>query len=144
MSVKKKKEYFSFIKEFKEFATRGNLIDLAVGVVIGSTFAKVITAFVDGMIMPLIGRLLLNVDLAKYKWVLQNETTDASGKIIKPEVAIQFGNFVTQVIDFLIVMFAVFLLVKMMNRLRKAKEAEPTPPTKQEILLTEIRDLLKK
>jgi len=140
---KEKKKRWGVINEFQAFAIRGNLVDLAVGVVIGGAFAKVISSFVDGMIMPAIGRLLLNVDLAKYKWVLQVEQKDVTGKVIKPEVAIQFGNFVTQVIDFVIVAFAVFMVIKMMNRLRKTQEAAPPVPSREEVLLTEIRDLLK-
>ncbi|MBI3500482.1 MAG: large conductance mechanosensitive channel protein MscL [Bacteroidetes bacterium] len=127
------------IKEFKQFAMRGNLVDMAVAVVIGASFNKVVSAFIDGMVMPLIGKLFLEIDLSKVKYILQHEVKDGD-KIITPEVAIQVGGFMTQIIDFTIVAFALFLLVKAMNRIRKT---ESTSATKTEILLTEIRDSIK-
>lgn len=132
------------MKEFKQFAMRGNLVDMAVAVVIGAAFSKVVTAFIDGMVMPVVGKLILEIDLSKVKYILQHEVKEGD-KIITPEVAVQIGGFMTQVIDFMIVAFALFLVVKAMNRMRKKEEAAPTPvpSTKTETLLTEIRDSIK-
>lgn len=128
----------SFFSEFKAFAMRGNVIDLAVGVVIGAAFGKIVTSLVDQMIMPPIGMLIGGVDFSAYKWVLQAAGPDGKG-----EVAIQFGAFLNTVIQFAIVAFAIFLVVKLMNRLIKKEEAAPAPPPPEVELLTEIRDLLK-
>ncbi len=142
-----------FIKEFKDFAMRGNLIDFAVGVVVGGAFGKVTTAFVDGMVMPVVGKLIGGADFSDLKYKIQDgakEVLDSSGKItVKavPEVFISYGAFVTTVIDFIIVAFVMFLVIKTMNRMKDkevAAPAPPAPPTKEETLLTEIRDLLKK
>ncbi len=145
-----------FVKEFKEFAMKGNLIDMAVGVVIGAAFGKVVSAFIDGVVMPPIGKLMGNVDFNNLYFSL-NDKVDAAiaangGNLIAIEKAkelgpvIAYGSFITMVIDFLIVAFVVFSIIKMMNRMKK-KEAEapaaPPAPTKEEVLLTEIRDLLK-
>lgn len=128
----------SFFSEFKAFAMRGNVIDLAVGVVIGAAFGKIVTSLVDQMIMPPIGMLIGGVDFSAYKWVLQAAGPDGKG-----EVAIQFGAFFNTVIQFAIVAFAIFLVIKLMNRLIKKEEAAPAPPPPEVELLTEIRDLLK-
>jgi len=143
----------SFITEFKEFAMRGNLVDLAVGVVVGGAFGKVITSFVDGIIMPPIGKLMGNVDFKQLQVVIQKggeEHTLVNGNVITekiPEVAIKYGAFFSTLVDFVIVAFVVFLVIKGMNRMKRKQAAIPVPPpepTKQELLLTEIRDLLKK
>jgi large conductance mechanosensitive channel len=128
----------SFFSEFKAFAMRGNVIDLAVGVVIGAAFSKIVTSLVDQMIMPPIGMLIGGVDFSAYKWVLQAAGPDGKG-----EVAIQFGAFLNTMIQFAIVAFAIFLVVKVMNRLIRKEEAAPAPPPADVALLTEIRDLLK-
>lgn len=128
----------SFFSEFKAFAMRGNVIDLAVGVVIGAAFGKIVTSLVDQMIMPPIGLLIGGVDFSAYKWVLQAAGADGKG-----EVAIQFGAFLNTIIQFSIVALAIFLVVKVMNRLIKKEEAAPAPPPPEVELLTEIRDLLK-
>ena len=120
-----------FVKEFKDFAMRGNLIDMAVAVVMGAGFGKIITAFVDGMVMPVIGKLILNIDFSKYKLILQHEVKE--GDIINvPEVAVHFGNFITQMLDFTIVAFAMFLVVKAINTLKKeaAVTGKPKPTLK--------------
>ncbi|MBK7887547.1 MAG: large-conductance mechanosensitive channel protein MscL [Bacteroidetes bacterium] len=142
-----------FIKEFKDFAMRGNLIDFAVGVVVGGAFGKVTSSFVDGIIMPVIGKLIGGQDFSDLKLKIQDGSKaimDSAGNITTkevPEVFIKYGEFITTVIDFMAVAFAMFLVIKAMNRL-KNKEAEapapPPAPTKEEILLTDIRDLLKK
>ncbi len=141
------------IKEFKEFAVKGNLVDFAIGVVIGGAFGKVTTSFVDGIVMPLVGKLIGGADFSDLQWKIQDGTKeihDSSGNIISkatPEVFVRYGEFVTTIIDFIVVAFAMFLVIKAMNHLkRKADEAPAAPPapTNEEKLLTEIRDLLKK
>lgn len=135
----------SLLTEFKEFAARGNVVDLAVGVIIGASFGKIVTSLVEQVVMPPIGLLLGRVDFSELKWVLapENPATDAV-----EEVAIQYGAFINTVIQFVIVAFVVFLIVKGINRLRRAEAADPTPaapaaPTPTETLLAEIRDELK-
>lgn len=133
----------TFIKEFKEFAMRGNVIDLAVGVIIGASFGKIVTALVDDVIMPPIGYLLGGIDFANKKIVLK--AADEVNKVA--EVAIKYGSFINTVIQFLIIAFCVFLMIKFINTLqRKAagESEEKASTTKEEALLTEIRDLLKK
>jgi len=142
------------IKEFKEFAVRGNLVDTAVAFVMGVSFGKIVSSFVDGMIMPLVGMLTGGVDFNDKKLVLQEATTavkDAAGAIVTPavtEVSIKYGEFITNLIDFIIVAFAVFMVIKALNKLKKAETAEkpapPPGPTETEKLLAEIRDALKK
>ncbi|MDO8998072.1 large-conductance mechanosensitive channel protein MscL [Sediminibacterium sp.] len=142
------------IKEFKEFAVRGNLVDTAVAFVMGVSFGKIVTSFVDGIIMPLVGMLTGGVDFNDKKWVLQqsvSEVKDAAGTVITPaitEVSIKYGAFITNLIDFVIVAFAVFMVIKALNKLKKeeapAQPAPPPGPTDAEKLLAEIRDSLKK
>lgn len=138
------------LKEFKDFAMRGNLIDMAVGVVMGAAFGKVVSGFVDGMVMPLVGKLTSGVDFKQLKWVVQNsvaETTDAAGKVVAatPEIAVNYGAFITTIIDFTIVAFAVFMVIKAINNMKKAEPAPaPAGPSTEEKLLMEIRDALKK
>jgi large conductance mechanosensitive channel len=129
----------SLASEFKAFVMRGNVLDLAVGVVIGAAFGKIVTSLVDQVIMPPIGLLIGGVDFSAYKWILKAAGADGKG-----EVAIQFGAFLNTIIQFAIVALAIFLVVKLVNRLVKKHEAEPAPPAADVVLLTEIRDLLKK
>ena len=132
----------SMIKEFKEFAMRGNVIDLAVGVVIGGAFGKIVSSLVDQIIMPPIGMLTGGIDFSQMKWVLKPaDNTDPAHKIA--EVAIGYGNFINTLIQFIIIAFAIFLVVKAINRLTRRQEAAPAPPAADVVLLTEIRDLLK-
>ncbi|MCM1356829.1 MAG: large-conductance mechanosensitive channel protein MscL [Staphylococcus sp.] len=139
----------SFIKEFKEFAMRGNVIDMAVGVVIGAAFGKIISSLVDDIIMPLVGVATGGMNFTDYKFVIQNAVVDgATQEILKPEVTLNWGTWIQTIVDFLIVAFCIFLAIKAINQLkRKQDEPEPEPapaePTKEEMLLTEIRDLLK-
>ena len=129
----------SFLSEFKAFAMRGNVIDLAVGVVIGAAFGKIVTALVEKVIMPPIGLAIGGVDFEKWKWVLKPAVGDV------PEVAIGVGSFLNTLIQFVIIAFAIFLLVKVVNRLSRReadKPADPPAPTTDQKLLTEIRDLL--
>jgi large conductance mechanosensitive channel len=137
----------AIIKEFKEFAMRGNVIDLAVGIIIGGAFGKIVTSFVSDVIMPPIGLLIGGVKFTDLKFILKEAVINPSGKIISEAVTLNIGNFIQVIFDFLIVAFAIFLLIKTLNRLQKKQEAAPAvppPPTKEEALLTEIRDLLKK
>jgi large conductance mechanosensitive channel len=129
----------SLTSEFKAFIMRGNVIDLAVGVVIGAAFGKIVTSLVDQIIMPPIGLLIGGVDFSSYKWVLQAAGADGKG-----EVAIQFGAFMNTLIQFAIIALAIFLVVKLVNRVVRKEEATPAPPAEEVVLLTQIRDLLKK
>ena len=127
------------IAEFKQFAMRGNVIDLAVGVVIGGAFGKIVTSLVDQIIMPPIGWITGGIDFSELKWVLR--PGDPTHKVA--EVAIQYGAFINTLIQFLIIAFAIFLMVKGINRLVRKQEAAPAAPPADVVLLTEIRDLLK-
>jgi large conductance mechanosensitive channel len=132
----------SMFKEFREFIARGNVVDLAVGVIIGGAFGAIVKSLVDQVVMPPIGLLTSGVDFSKLEWVLK--PADEATK--KAAVAIQYGAFINTCIQFLIVAFVIFLMVKAINTLRRqeaAAPAEPAAPTTSEALLTEIRDLLK-
>lgn len=138
----------SLIKEFKDFAMRGNVIDMAVGVVIGAAFGKIISSLVDDIIMPLVGVATGGMNFTDYKFVIQQAVIDGTTQeVIKPEVTLNWGTWIQTIVDFLIVAFCIFIAIKAINQLKR-KEAEPAPeaapePTKEEVLLTEIRDLLK-
>ncbi len=128
------------LSEFKSFAVRGNVVDMAVGIVIGAAFGKIVSAFVDGVMMPPLGLLIGGVDFSDLVVVLRAATDQA------PAVVLRYGAFIQTVVDFTIIAFAVFLGVRAINRLkRREAEAPSTPPapSQQEVLLTEIRDLLK-
>lgn len=133
-----------FLKEFKDFAMRGNLADIAVAFVMGAAFNKVVSSFTGGIVSPLVG-LLSRADFNDQKYVLREEAVSSTGEKVE-EIAVLYGAFLTHVIDFLIVAFVMFLVVKGMNRMKKKKEPEPATPKgpSQEELLMEIRDLLKK
>lgn len=129
------------IDEFKAFAVKGNVIDMAVGIIIGAAFGKIVTSFVNDVIMPPIGILIGGVKFSSLKIVLK----EAVGET--PAIAINYGNFLQVTFDFLIIAIAIFMVVKAMNAAKKKEEAKPAAPpapTKEEVLLTEIRDLLKK
>lgn len=137
-----------FFQEFKEFAMRGNVIDMAVGVIIGAAFGKIVTSLVNDVLMPAIGMLTGGVNFTDYKWVIQKSVENGS-EIITPEVAITWGAFVQTIIDFIIIAFCIFVAIKAINKLKREpapapeEPAAPAAPTEVE-LLTEIRDLLKK
>ena len=139
-----------FFEEFKAFAMRGNVIDLAVGVVIGGAFGKITTSIVNDIIMPVISMLTGGISFGEWKWVLKEAVANAEG-VIDPatEIAIRYGSTIAIIIDFIIIAFAVFCMVKAINSLHRKKEEEPAPapaepePSAEEKLLTEIRDLLK-
>lgn len=134
------------IQEFKDFAMKGNLIDLAVGFVMGAAFTKITTAFINGMVMPLVG-MIQGKDFNEWKWILKPAQIGADGKEATAEVAVKYGTFITVTIEFIIVAFVMFMLIKAINRMKK-KEAELPPAvaevSNQEKLLMEIRDSLKK
>ncbi len=137
------------LNEFKEFAMRGNVLDMAVGVVIGTAFGKITTSLVNDVFMPLIGLIIGGIDLGQLNIVLKPETVNAAGETVAA-VTLGIGTFLSTIIDFILVAFVIFLMVKAINqfhKLGKKKEEEPAPaeepkPTSEE-LLTEIRDLLK-
>jgi len=135
----------SFIGEFKKFAVRGNVIDLAVGIIIGGAFGKIVSSLVSDVIMPPLGLLIGGINFTDIAIKLKSAGVDAAGAPI-PAVTLNVGNFIQTVFDFTIVAFAIFLLIKTINQLnyKKAEEpAAPPAPPKEEQLLTEIRDLLK-
>ncbi len=127
----------SVISEFKKFAMRGNVVDLAVGIIIGGAFGKIVSSVVADVIMPPIGLLVGGVNFTSLAITLK----EAAGKA--PAVTLNYGNFLQAVFDFLIVAFSVFLLVKAINALQKKEEETPAAPPKQEVLLEEIRDILR-
>ena len=143
----------SFSSEFKEFALKGNVMDLAVGVIIGGAFGKIVTAVIDDLIMPVVGKVVGNVDFSNLYFPLSEKIVKvgdqwpplAEARKLGPVFA--WGDFVSILINFLILAFCIFMMIKAMNSLMKKEEAKPAPapaPTKEELLLTEIRDLLKK
>lgn len=129
--------------EFKTFAMRGNVIDLAVGVVIGTAFGKIVTSLVNDVIMPPIGMLVGNVDFSRLAITLKEASVDATGKEV-PAVVVAYGSFINTVIQFIIVAFAIFLVVRTLNRFKKKEEAKPASTPEDVLLLREIRDALKK
>lgn len=138
-----------FFQDFKEFAMRGNVVDMAIGVIIGGAFGKIVTSLVNDIIMPGIGVLTGGTNFTEFKYVMKRAVVDGTtGDIITPEAAITWGAFVQTIVDFLIIAFCIFLAIRVMNNLLKKKKAEeeapaaPAAPTTEE-LLTEIRDLLK-
>ncbi|MEQ1543799.1 large-conductance mechanosensitive channel protein MscL [Methyloglobulus sp.] len=131
----------SMLQEFKEFAMKGNVVDLAVGVIIGGAFGKIVSSLVADVIMPPIGVLMGGVDFTKLGVVLKDAVDEKT-----PAVMLNYGNFLQTIVDFTIVAFAIFMAIKLMNKLKKAEVAAPEAPpapTKEELLLTEIRDILK-
>jgi len=145
-----KPKKLTMLKEFKEFALKGNLVDLAVAFVMAAAFGKIVTAFVNGMVMPLVGLLTSGKDFSKLQWELKGgskEIMDETGAVTTEAIApvvVKYGEFITVVIDFVIVAFVMFMVIKTINRMKKKQAEAPAAPPAQEILLTEIRDLLKK
>lgn len=135
------------LKEFKAFIAKGNVLDLAVGLIMATYFGAIVKSLVDDMLMPVIGNLIGGIDFKEMKYVISEAVIDADGAETAAEVAVNYGMFINNIITFIIVAFAVFLLVKGYNKLKKKEEEKPAPapgPTKDQELLTEIRDLLKK
>lgn len=137
----------SIVQEFKAFAMRGNVVDMAVGVIIGAAFGKIVSSLVADVIMPPIGAMTGGVKFTDLKWDVLPAQTDALGAVVKQAVTINYGNFLQVTFDFIIVAFVIFMLIRGMNAMKKKEEAKPSAPpapTKDQVLLTEIRDLLKK
>ncbi len=133
------------LKEFREFAMRGNVIDMAVGIIIGGAFGKIVSSVVSDIIMPPIGLLIGGMNFTDLRVTLKNASVDALGNAV-PAVSVNYGIFLQNTIDFLIIAFAIFLMVKGLNSFKRKQVETPAPtpePTKEEILLTEIRDILK-
>jgi len=132
----------AFVKDFKAFALKGNVVDLAVAVVIGGAFGKIVTAFVDGIVMPVIAMLTGGVNAADWKWVLKPAQLDAAGKQVAAEVAIRYGLVLQSALDFVLIALVIFLFLKLYNRLRDTEEA--AAPPEEVLLLREIRDALRR
>ncbi len=140
---KPKTTIMGFIKEFKEFAMKGSLVDIAVAFVMGGAFGKVITSFTEGIVSPLIG-MIGGADLTKNMIQLKAATYDPAGKVLTEAVNLKWGDFVTAVINFIIVAFVMFLVIKAINSMKKKQEEAPAAPSSTDVLLMEIRDSLKK
>ena len=136
-----------FIAEFKEFIMRGNVLDMAIGVIIATAFGAITTSLIENIIMPLIGLLFGGIDLSKWDIVLSPEVLDEAGEVVKEASVLGIGTFITAIINFLLIALVIFLIVKAMNKINSKKEAEEeeevAEPSAEEVLLTEIRDLLK-
>lgn len=146
INIKNRKIRMGLIKEFKEFAVKGNVVDMAVGIIIGGAFGKIVSSLVNDVIMPPIGKLLGGVNFTDLKVVISQAVMEGE-QVLAEEVAIRYGAFIQTVVDFLIIAFVIFLMIKGMNSLRKKEEAapaEPAAPPADILLLTEIRDLLRK
>ncbi|NLE65454.1 MAG: large-conductance mechanosensitive channel protein MscL [Elusimicrobia bacterium] len=136
-----------WLDEFKQFAMRGNVVDMAVGIIIGGAFGKIVTSVVNDIIMPPIGLMVGGVNFKDLKIMMKAAETGPAGEILKPAVTINYGQFLQTTFDFLIVAFAIFLMIKALNSLKKKEEtkpAAPPAPSAEVTLLTEIRDILKK
>lgn len=132
-------------EEFKKFAFKGNVVDMAVGVIIGGAFGKIVTSLVNDIVMPLIGALIGGMDFKEFKWVISQQVVDAAGNVVKPEAAVLYGSFIQNVVDFFLIALSIFLFIKIISKLKRKKEeapAEPKKPTTEE-LLTEIVALMK-
>lgn len=134
----------SLLSEFKQFAVKGNVIDLAVGIIIGAAFGKIVTSLVNDILMPPIGLAIGGIDFKDLKYVL-SEPIMEGGKVITEGASINYGNFIQSLVDFIIIALAIFALVKAINAMKRKEEAAPATPTlsKEELLLTDIRDILK-
>lgn len=135
------------IQEFKEFAMRGNVMDMAVGIIIGAAFGKIISSFVSDVLMPPIGMIIGGTDFTSFKIIMKEGVIEA-GKVVSAPVTINYGNFIQVTIDFLIIAFAIFVMIKLMNSMKKkevkAVDSVVPPPSAEVTLLAEIRDLLQK
>lgn len=138
-----------YISEFKQFAIRGNVVDMAVGIIIGGAFGKIVSSVVNDIVMPPIGVLVGGVDFKQLSLTLKEAVTSDAGEVLSPAVTLNYGNFLQTTFDFIIIAFAIFMMIKAMNKMKKKEEtapaAPPAPPepTNEEKLLGEIRDLLK-
>ena len=134
------------LEEFKAFAMRGNVMDMAVGIIIGGAFGKIVSSAVSDIVMPPIGLFTGGVNFKDLKLVMKPAELDAVGAVLKEAVTLNYGNFIQTTVDFTVIAFAIFMMIQAMNRLKKKEEAKPSSPPvlpREEVLLTEIRDLLK-
>jgi large conductance mechanosensitive channel len=132
------------MQEFKAFAMRGNMIDMAVGIIIGAAFGKIVSSLVNDVLMPPLGLLIGGINFTEIKVIMKDAITDpATGKVLKEAVAFKIGNFIQAIIDFTIIAFSIFMIVKGINKMSRSKPAEQPGPSNQETLLGEIRDILK-
>ncbi|HPL92713.1 MAG TPA: large-conductance mechanosensitive channel protein MscL [bacterium] len=135
-------------QEFKEFAVKGNIMDLAVAVIIGGAFGKIVTSLVNDIIMPFFGFIMGGVKFTNLKWVMKDAIIGNDGAVIKEAISLNYGNFIQSTVDFLVIAWSIFIMIKILNKVRRKQEKEETvkenKESKEEILLTEIRDLLKK
>jgi large conductance mechanosensitive channel len=137
----------SIVKEFKEFAMKGNMLDMAIGIIIGVAFNRIVTSLVQDIFMPVIGFLVGGVNFENLQYVIQSEVIDGTGEVVQELVAVRYGSFIQTLIDFLLIALTVFVVIKAINRMKKKSEdvKEAEVPTPKDIeLLTEIRNLLKK
>ena len=139
----------NFLTDFKNFAMKGNVLDMAVGVIIGGAFGKIVTSLVNDVIMPAVGLLVGRINFTELKWVIKEAVIDEAGAVVTPEANLNYGNFIQSTVDFLIIAFCIFLFIRLISKLNRKKEeapAAPAPapePSAEEKLLTEIRYLLK-
>lgn len=135
------------LKEFKEFAMKGNLVDMAVGFVMGGAFATVVTAFIQGVFLPILAPIMGGIDLSSLTFEVQKAVLNDAGEVVTPAAIVDLGAFIAALISFIIVAFVMFMIIKGMNNMKKKEEeapAEPEAPARQEVLLEEIRNLLAK
>jgi len=135
------------LKEFKEFAMKGNLVDMAVGFVLGGAFATVVTAFIQGVFLPILAPIMGGIDLSSLTYTVQEAVLNDAGEVVTPAAIVDLGAFIAALISFIIVAFVMFMIIKGMNNMKKKEEeapAEPEAPARQEVLLEEIRNLLAK
>ena len=141
-----KKKTNGFLAEFRQFIARGNVLDMAVGVIVGGAFGKISTSLVNDILMPIFSMLTGGVEFSHWTWVLKEAIYNPDGSQLAAPITINYGTFLSTILDFLIIAFAVFCLIKAINRFHRKKEEVSTPsplPSREEVLLTEIRDLLK-
>lgn len=134
------------LKDFKDFAMKGNVVDMAVGVIIGGAFGKIVSSLVNDIIMPVVSLCTGSVKFSDLSTVLRPEEVDAAGKVISEAVTFNYGMFIQNIVDFLIIAFSIFMALRILLKFKKKEEEAPAPapePSKEEVLLTEIRDLLK-
>ena len=137
-----------FLTEFKQFAMRGNVVDMAVGIIIGAAFGKIVSSAVSDLIMPIVGLLLGGINFTDLKLTLHEAVTNAAGEGVTPAVTLNYGNFIQVSVDFIIIAFAIFLIIKLIAKLSRQKKEEvaaaPPAPSPEVQLLTQIRDIMEK
>jgi len=132
-------------QEFKDFAVKGNIMDLAVAVIIGGAFGKIVSSLVNDIVMPLFGFIMGGVKFTNLKWVLKEALMNNDGTVAKEAISLNYGNFIQSTVDFLVIAWSIFIMIKILNKVRRKQEkTEEKTPGKEELLLTEIRDILKK